>query len=132
MTLTENIKIAFTSIGANKTRAVITALIISIGIMALVGILTAIDGMKVSINKSFNNIGANTFNIKNRGNMVHFGVKGKPQKKYSDITQQQTEKFAAQYHFPCIFSTSINASRTATIKYNSFKTFICLKNKRRA
>jgi putative ABC transport system permease protein len=122
MTLTENIKIAFTSIGANKTRAVITALIISIGIMALVGILTAIDGMKVSINKSFNNIGANTFNIKNRGNMVHFGVNGKPQKKFSDITQQQTEKFAAQYHFPCIFSTSINASRTATIKYNSFKT----------
>jgi putative ABC transport system permease protein len=122
MTLTENIKIAFSSIGANKTRAVLTALIISIGIMALVGILTAIDGMKVSINKSFNNIGANTFNIKNRGNNVRFGVSGQAQKKYKTITQQEAEKFATYFQFPCVFSTSINASFTATAKYNSYKT----------
>lgn len=122
MTLAENISIAFTSISANKTRAIITALIISIGIMALVGILTAIDGMKISINKSFNNIGANTFNIKNRGNMVRFGGTGKPPKKYTNITQLQAEKFTKQYNFPCVFSTSINASRTATVKYDSYKT----------
>ncbi|MES2380347.1 MAG: ABC transporter permease [Bacteroidota bacterium] len=122
MTLTENIKIAFTSISANKTRAVITALIISIGIMALVGILTAIDGMKISINKSFNNIGANTFTIKNRGNNVRFGVNGKPQKKYKTITQQEAEKFAEFFQFPCVFSTSVNASFASTVKYESFKT----------
>jgi putative ABC transport system permease protein len=67
MTIKENIGIAFNSIKGNALRAVITALIISLGIMALVGILTAIDGIKSSINSNFSSMGANTFNIKNKG-----------------------------------------------------------------
>jgi putative ABC transport system permease protein len=57
MTFIENLKIALDSIKGNRLRATITALIISIGIMALVGILTAIDGIKAGINTSFSSMG---------------------------------------------------------------------------
>jgi len=122
LNLKENITIAFDSIKGNKTRATITALIISIGIMALVGILTAIDGIKVSINDSFSNMGANTFNIKNRGNNIHFGVKGKPQKKYRSITKNEAYEFIENFQYPSTTSMSINASFNSTIKYESYKT----------
>lgn len=122
MTIKENIKIAFTSIGANKIRSILTALIISIGIMALVGILTAIDGMKVSINQNFNSMGANTFNIKNRGSNVHFGVSGKAPKRYGPISQVESDKFLKQYSIPCITSVSVNATWAGTVKFESNKT----------
>lgn len=48
MTVFQNIREALTSIRGNITRTVITCLIISFGIMALVGILTAIDGVESS------------------------------------------------------------------------------------
>jgi putative ABC transport system permease protein len=122
LNLSENINIAFGSIKGNKTRAIITALIISIGIMALVGILTAIDGIKASINDSFSNMGANTFNIKNRGNNIHFGVKGKQQKKYRSITKGEAYEFIENFQYPSTTSLSINASFNSTIKYESNKT----------
>lgn len=122
MTFTENLNIAFTSIAANKMRAVITALIISIGIMALVGILTAIDGIKSSINSSFSNMGANTFNIKNRGNSVQFGTKGKAPTRYQTITKQEAYDFIANYEYPATASLSVNASFASTVKHDSYKT----------
>lgn len=122
MTFIDNIKLALTSISGNKARATITALIIAIGIMALVGILTAIDGIKASINSSFSNMGANTFNIKNRGSNVQFGVKGKAPKKYQTITKQEAYAFIEQYTYPSTTSLSVNASFASTVKYDSYKT----------
>jgi putative ABC transport system permease protein len=122
MTFTDNIKLALTSISGNKARATITALIIAIGIMALVGILTAIDGIKASINSSFSNMGANTFNIKNRGSNIQFGVKGKAPKKYQTITKQEADAFIEQYSYPSTTSLSLNASFASTVKHDSYKT----------
>jgi putative ABC transport system permease protein len=122
MGLTENINIALTSIAGNKMRAIITALIIAIGIMALVGILTAIDGIKSSINSSFSNMGANTFNIKNRGNNVQFGTKGKAQVKYKTITRNEAYAFISDFSYPSTTSLSVNASFASTVKYDSYKT----------
>ena len=50
LNLKENIKVAIGSVRAQKLRTTLTALIIAIGIMALVGILTAIDAIESSIN----------------------------------------------------------------------------------
>lgn len=122
MTINENLKIAFTSIKGNKVRATITALIISIGIMALVGILTAIDGMKAGINNTFTGMGANTFNIKNRGQNIHFSGASKGPKKYKTISNQEAEKFVANFKFPATTSLSVNASFASTVKYNNKKT----------
>ncbi len=122
MTFTENLKIALNSIKGNKIRASITALIISIGIMALVGILTAIDGMKAGINNTFSNMGANTFNIKNRGQNIHFSGSSKGPKKYKTISFQEAEKFVNDFKFSSTTSLSVNASFTSTVKYNNKKT----------
>ncbi|MFN4082759.1 MAG: ABC transporter permease [Bacteroidia bacterium] len=121
MTLQENIKIAFTSIKGNALRATITALIISIGIMALVGILTAIDGMKAGINNSFGGFGANSFNIKNKGSSVRFGGHGNV-KRYKPITKAEAEAFIKEFAFPATASISVNASFNSTVKYGSNKT----------
>jgi putative ABC transport system permease protein len=122
MGLTENISIALTSIAGNKTRAIITALIIAVGIMALVGILTAIDGIKSSISSSFSNMGANSFNIKNRGSNVRFGTKGKSEVHYKTITRQEAYAFIKNYTYPSTASLSVNASFASTVKYDSYKT----------
>lgn len=122
MTLKENLNIALTSIKGNKLRAIITALIISIGIMALVGILTAIDGIKAGINTSFSNMGANTFNIRNRGASIRFSGSGKAPKKYKTISKTEADKFVAEFNFPSSISLSVNASFNSTVKYKSNKT----------
>lgn len=122
MTFRDNIGLALHSIGGNKLRATITALIISIGIMALVGILTAIDGIKSSINQNFSDMGANTFNIKNRGSNVSFGTSGKARKHYQMISRYDAYRFKEEFSFPSTTSLSVNASFASTVTYQSEKT----------
>jgi len=71
----ENIKVALQAIRSQLLRTILTVLIIAFGIMALVGILTAIDGIKQSINSNFARMGANTFTIRNRGEHIRVGKK---------------------------------------------------------
>jgi putative ABC transport system permease protein len=63
--LTENIQLAIRAIRANLLRTVLTLLIITFGIMALIGILTATEGIKMKMVSSFSEMGSNTFGIKN-------------------------------------------------------------------
>ena len=53
MTFSENLKLALHAIKGQSLRTVLTALIIAFGIMALVGILTAIDSVKYYFNSKF-------------------------------------------------------------------------------
>ncbi len=79
-TYIENIIVALGSIKDNLLRSILTILIISIGITSLIGILSAIDAVKSSINENFTSMGANTFNIKNTSanmRMQNNGSKGK-------------------------------------------------------
>jgi putative ABC transport system permease protein len=59
--LRENIIIAWRSIKGQALRTILTIFIIALGIMSLVGMLTAIDVLKQSINDNFAFLGANTF-----------------------------------------------------------------------
>ncbi|UYZ59977.1 ABC transporter permease [Hymenobacter latericus] len=96
MHLLENIREAFRSIQSNLLRTVLTALIVSIGIMSLVGILTAIDAMKYSLNETFSSLGANSFDIQAKGYSNRFrrgGVRGKT---YPPITYLQAQQYKAQ------------------------------------
>ncbi|HLP32279.1 MAG TPA: ABC transporter permease, partial [Bacteroidia bacterium] len=100
MGIWENIKVALNSIMGNKLRTFITSLIISIGIMALVGMLTAIDGIQSSISDNFSNMGANSFNIKNRGSNMHIGGRNRRNKVYRSIPYSEARTFKKQYAFP--------------------------------
>jgi len=117
----ENVRIAFRSIRSNLLRSILTILIIAVGIMALVGILTAIDAIKTSINSEFTRMGANTFTIESRGMHFHIGKKRDRVKNYSAITYQQAKRFKDEFTFPALVSISVNASQTATVKYESKK-----------
>jgi putative ABC transport system permease protein len=118
----ENIKIALNAINSNLLRSILTMLIIAIGITALVGILTAIDSIKQSINSNFTSLGANTFTIRNKELVVRIGRGGRKPKKYPEITFEQASRFKDLYTFRSVVSISTVASQGATVKYKSLKT----------
>lgn len=99
MNLTENVKEGLKSIQANKLRTFLTAAIISIGITSLVGILTAIDGIQASINESFSNLGASTFDVQSirndRGSRDGKAAKVFPPIKYEELVMFK-EKFKGE------------------------------------
>lgn len=118
----ENIRVAAVSIRSHMLRTVLTVLIIAFGLMALVGILTAIDSIKSSINSNFTSMGANSFNIRNRGMNIHMGKQSKGFKVYPKITVEDALRFKERYSFPAVVSVSTWASGLATVKYESNKT----------
>ena len=117
--MVENIKIALQSIRTNLLRTVLTIFIIAIGIAALVGIQTAIESIKSSINDNFTSMGANTFNIRNKSSSIRIGKKGTKPKRYASISYAEAIRFKNE--FPITTSISSWASSTATITYQSKK-----------
>jgi putative ABC transport system permease protein len=118
----ENIKVALQSSRSQLLRTILTTLIIGIGIMALVGILTAIDAIKGSISENFQSMGANSFTIQNRGMHIRVGSRGKRPKRFKPIEYHQAMRFLDEYKFPSTVSISCVASRISTIKYDEKKT----------
>jgi putative ABC transport system permease protein len=115
----ENLRIAFGAIRSNLLRTILTIVIIAFGIMALVGILTAIDSIKGSISSQFRNMGANTFTIVNRQSIVRVGGRIE---RYRNIEFREAMEFKETYEFPALVSISTMASEIATVKYKSEKT----------
>ncbi len=119
----ENIRISLESIRANLLRSILTVLIIAFGIMALVGILTAIDSIKYSLTENFAMMGANSFTIRNREiRIIIGGGGGGSGKRYEPISLDEANAFKEQYTFPSAVSISTVGSGIATIKYGSEKT----------
>ena len=119
--LKENIAIAMQSIAGNRLRASLTSLIIAIGIMALVGILTAIEGIKQYTNDAFADLGANSFTLQNRGEGLNFG-NGGHRKVYPPITYEQAIRFKSLYQLPAVVAVNLDVSGTAIAKYGNHKT----------
>lgn len=120
--LAENLRISFGAIRSNPLRTILTILIIAVGIMALVGILTAIDAIKGSISSEFSMMGANTFSIQSRGMRVHIGGKRYRTLNHQNISYQQAQDFVERFEFPATVSMQVWASGASTIKYLSKKT----------
>ncbi len=121
MTVIQNIKEAFTSIRGNITRTVITCLIISIGIMALVGILTAIDGVESSLVKNFSFMGANSFNIQNRSSGFRTN-RNQKRMFYENISYKQALEFKDRFEQNAVISVNANFSWNAIAKRKTEKT----------
>jgi putative ABC transport system permease protein len=66
MTLKDTFGLAFKTVRSNKLRTGITVAIIAFGIMALIGIITAIEAMNGSLKESFSTMGANGFTMSYR------------------------------------------------------------------
>ena len=120
-TLKENVSLSLQSIAGNKLRTALTSLIIAIGIMALVGILTAIDGIKNNLNDAFASLGANSFTLQNRGEGLNFGGGGH-RKVYPAIAYDQAARFKESFKLPVVTSINLNVTGTAVAKYGNMKT----------
>ena len=121
MSYSENVKVALQSVKSNKLRTFLTAIIIAIGLTALVGILTSIDAIEGSLNNTFSSMGANSFTIRNRGTGIRIGGSGERPKRFTPISYQEAMAFKQSYTFPATISVNAFASFAATAKYGNIK-----------
>lgn len=138
MNIRDTISLAFRTVRANKLRTGLTVAIIAFGIMALVGIQTAIAAMQQKFMESFSSMGANGFTIRYKEPRIRIGhggdggqrirkeKKGERKEKRSNtgkpITRQQAEDFKSGYDFASAVSISIFGSNNAVVSAGSLKT----------
>ena len=122
MPFSEILSMAFQNIRANMLRAILTLLIIAFGIMALVGILTAIDAIAYSLNDNLSGLGANSFSIERKWSEVRSNQRGRRQKAGDPIRYKQAMEFKERFSFPGRVSISLWATNLASVKYGEEKT----------
>lgn len=127
--------LALRTVRGNRLRTGLTVAIIAFGIMALIGIITAIKAMNQKMTESFSTMGANGFTVRYKERNIRFGGGGSEIKKSKtgnkklrtsnlgkNITFKEAEAFKKNYQFPAITSLSITASRNSLISYETKKT----------
>lgn len=123
MNLIENVREAVRSIKVNLLRTVLTGAIIAIGISSLVGMLTAIDGIKAQIADSFSGLGANSFDVRNKGYSGGRAIQdGKTEKTYPKISFREVMAFKDKYTNVGISTVFASVTGSAEIKRGSKKT----------
>ncbi|HAA22919.1 MAG TPA: ABC transporter [Cytophagales bacterium] len=122
MSLVENFREGITSIKANMLRSVLTAAIIAIGIMALVGMLTAVEGIQQTIDTELSSLGAGSFDIDSKS--YRGGSReGKAEKRHPKVTYREYRDFMERYKYPGT-TQSLHTWVTggAEVKFGSEKT----------
>jgi putative ABC transport system permease protein len=121
MNLLENILEGLRSVKVNMLRSVITALIVTIGITALISVSTAIDAAQKSVSEGLSALGSNTFDITSRINRGGTS-QGVTQKNYPPLKLNEVLRFIDQYRVSSTISLSANLTQIAEIKHFSNKT----------
>jgi putative ABC transport system permease protein len=135
MNTSDVFSLAYRTVRSNKLRTGITVAIIALGIMALVGIITAIAAMNQKLTESFSTMGANAFTIRYKERNLRIGngngelkvsKRGARKEKKSNlgkpITIDEAEAFMAHYSFPATSGVSTVATRNAIASFGSVKT----------
>jgi putative ABC transport system permease protein len=121
MNLIENIKEGLRSVQSNLLRSVITALIVTIGITALISVLTAIDAAQKSFSEGLSALGSNSFDIRSK---QYWGrsTQGLNQKVYPPLKLSEVQKFVSDYRVSSVVSVSAGLTGIAEVKHSSQKT----------
>ena len=136
MNIKDTIALAYKTVRGNKLRTGITVAIIAFGIMALVGIITAIQAMNSSLKDSFATMGANSFSIRFRERQIRFGDGGGDVTKTSSssnkkvkksntgkpITFEQAKAFKERYGYPAKVSIGLGGVGDQTVFFENKKT----------
>ncbi len=133
MQISDSLSLAFRTVKSNKLRTGITVTIIAFGIMALIGIITAITSMNQSLTENFATMGANSFSIRYQDRQIHFGrreikktnvnaLKEKKSNLNKIITYQEAKLFKERYSFPASVSISLNGPRSIVVNDEKVKT----------
>lgn len=91
------LSLSWSAIKASPLRTVLTSLIISFGIMALVGILSATDALKQSLESNFTSLGANTLTVRN--SQGGFFAGGAKRRQNPNISYRQAKAFKDRMTF---------------------------------
>ena len=128
----DTLSLAYRTISGNRLRTGITVAIIAFGIMALVGINTAIDAMKQKFTESFSAMGANGFTVhyKSWFNFNNDGVKSQKksalrEKKSNSnvpITKLQAETFRDRFSYPATISINLPGVNDVGVSMGDRKT----------
>ena len=113
---------AIDALRGNMLRASLTVLIISFGIMALVGILTAIDSIIYSMSDNFSSLGANSFNIQPKNSDIRTRRAGRVEKRSEPISFNEAMRFKEDFVFPAKVSVSFTARSNVVAKYKEEET----------
>lgn len=114
MSTLDSFILAWRTVRSNLLRTGITVAIIAFGIMALIGIITAIEAMNQSLKESFSSMGANAFSIRYKDSRVRVnggrgsgelskkkrGLRQKKSNLDKPIRKEEAEFFKENYHFP--------------------------------
>ena len=128
--------LAFRTVRGNKLRTGLTVSIIAFGIMALIGIITAIQAMNQKFTESFSSMGSNAFTIRFKERNIRFGGGNRSEMKLStrggrksrvsnldkNITKDEAELFVRRFDFPSMKSISIFSNRNNIVSHENFKT----------
>jgi putative ABC transport system permease protein len=134
MQTSDTLSLAFRTIKGNKLRTGITVAIIAFGIMALIGIITAIQAMNISLTESFSTMGVNAFGIRFKDKQIRIGrnsevkktTKNSLKEKNSStgriISYQEAILFKQRFSFPALVTISLRGMRNAVISHDKNKT----------
>jgi putative ABC transport system permease protein len=134
MQLRDSFSLAFRTVKSNRLRTGITVTIIAFGIMALIGIITAIASMNQSLTESFSTMGANSFSIHYQDRQIRIGGRREVKKtdvntlkqKKSDngkiITYHEARLFLERYNFPASLTLSLRGPGNVVVNEGIVKT----------
>ncbi len=112
MNLAQNTAEALRATRDNWLRSLLTISLIAIGITALVGILTAIDGIEQNIASGLSDLGANSFDVKNKDNNMRSRRRGIVEKIESPLKYNEVMEFEKR------FSQNVSPQDAVTIYTN--------------
>jgi len=113
---------ALYALRVNRLRAVITILIIALGITSLVGMQTAIEGLKWSLVNNLNSLGNNTFSITKNTSKLKMGHGFRRSELPPEITYRQANKFKNTYSFAASVGISARAMNDAKARFKKIET----------
>lgn len=131
------LSLSFNTIKSNRLRTAITVIIIAFGIMALIGIITAIEAVNGSLTKSFSTMGANAFSLRYKERHIRFGdggnrgetkkvsrnsLKAKTSSEGRVITYDEAREFKQRYNFPAVVGIAIQGPGGIIVNNETKKT----------
>ena len=93
MPLTEILRIAFSSIGVNKLRSILTMLGITIGVFSVIGVMTTVSALRSSIETGLSFLGTNFFQIGKYPTGISGGSNRRQIEMRRDITLAQAIRY---------------------------------------
>jgi putative ABC transport system permease protein len=106
MNLLETLRLALSSVAANKLRSGLTMLGIAVGVFSVIGVMTVITGLRANIERGLNVLGANSFQF-SKFPAINFSD---PRQRFAnrrDITHDEAERFKELIHNTADVSLSL-------------------------